>query len=63
MIEQNLMKFVGVLISDYAKLGKSLIKLAEEKGASKKEVLKILTEETKAYFLATGKKVKIRGFT
>ena len=49
-------EFVGVLISDYAKLAKSLIKLAEEKGASKKEVLKILTEETKAYFLATGKK-------
>ncbi|MGA7978212.1 MAG: hypothetical protein WB975_13335, partial [Nitrososphaeraceae archaeon] len=49
-------EFVGVLISDYAKLAKLLIKLAEEKGASKKEVLKILTEETKAYFLATGKK-------
>ena len=33
-------EFVGVLISDYAKLAKLLIKLAEEKGASKKEVAK-----------------------
>ena len=51
MIEQNLMKFVTVLISDYVKLAKSLIKLAEEKGASKEEMQKILKEKTKAYVL------------
>ena len=49
-------EFVAVLISDYAKLAKSLIKLAEENGASKEEVQKILKEKTKAFFPATGKK-------
>ena len=44
-------EFVAVLVSDYATLAKSLIKLAEKKGTSKKEVQKILTEETKASFL------------
>ena len=48
-------EFVAVLISDYATLAKSLMKLAEEKGASKEEVQKILKEKTKAYVLATGK--------
>jgi NTE family protein len=51
-------EFVGVLISDYATLAKSLIKLAEENGASKEAVQKILNEKTKAFFLATGKKGK-----
>ena len=51
-------EFVGVLISDYATLAKSLIKLAEEKGASKEELQKILNEKTKAFVLATGKKGK-----
>ena len=51
-------EFVAVLISDYAKLAKSLIKLAEEKGASKEELQKILKQKTKAYVLATGKTVR-----
>ena len=46
---------VAVLVSDYATLAKSLIKLAEENGASKEAVQKILKEKTKAVFLATGK--------
>jgi NTE family protein len=49
-------EFVAVLVSDYATLAKSLIKLAEENGASKEAVQKILNEKTKAVFLATGKK-------
>ena len=48
-------EFVAVLISDYAKLAKSLMKLAEEKGASKEEVQKILKEKTNSYVLATRK--------
>ncbi len=51
-------EFVAVLVSDYATLAKSLIELAEEKGINKKEVQKILTEETKAPSLVTGKKAK-----
>ena len=51
-------EFVAVLVSDYATLAKSLIKLAEKKGISKEEVQKILTEETKAPSLVTGKKAK-----
>jgi len=48
-------EFVAVLISDHILLAESLIKLAEEKGASKEEIQKILEEKTKAVFLATGK--------
>src|SRR5438094_1695522 len=48
-------EFVAVLISDYAILAKSLIKLAEENGASKEALQKILNEKTKVVFLATGK--------
>ena len=48
-------EFVAVLISDYMLLAKSLIKLAEENGASKEAIQKILKEKTKAVFLATGK--------
>ena len=48
-------EFVGSLISDYAKLAKSLITLAEENGVSKEALQKILNEKTKAAFLATGK--------
>ena len=40
-------EFVAVLISDYALLAKSLIKLAEENGASKEALQKILKEKTK----------------
>ena len=46
---------VAVLMSDYIRLAKSLIKLAEEKGVSKEAVREILKEETKAVYLATGK--------
>ena len=49
-------EFVAVLVSDYATLAKSLIKLAEENGAGKEAVQKILKEKTKAIFPATGKK-------
>ena len=48
-------EFVAVLVSDYAILAKSLIKLAEENGASKEALQKILKEKTKVLFLATGK--------
>jgi hypothetical protein len=48
-------EFVAVLVSDYAILAKSLIKLAEENGASKEAVQKILKEKTNVVFLATGK--------
>jgi predicted acylesterase/phospholipase RssA len=48
-------EFVAVLVSDYAILAKSLIKLAEENGASKESLQKILKEKTKVLFLATGK--------
>ena len=46
---------VAVLMSDFIRLAKSLIKLAEENGVSKEAVQKILKEETKAVYLATGK--------
>ena len=49
-------EFVAVLVSDYVLLAQSLIKLAEENGASKEAVQKILKEKTKAISLATGKK-------
>jgi predicted acylesterase/phospholipase RssA len=48
-------EFVAVLVSDYAILAKSLIKLAEDNGASKEALQKILNEKTKVVFLATGK--------
>ena len=50
---------MAVLISDFIRLAKSLIKLAEENGASKEAIRKILKEETKAVYLATGKHVRI----
>ncbi len=48
-------EFVAVLVSDYAILAKSLIKLAEDNGASKEALQKILKEKTKTVFLSTGK--------
>src|SRR6476660_8556859 len=48
-------EFVAVLVSDYAMLAKSLIKLAEDNGAGKEALEKILKEKTNAVFLATGK--------
>ena len=46
---------VAVLMSDFIRLAKSLIKLAEENGVSKEALQKIVKEETKAVYLATGK--------
>jgi NTE family protein len=46
---------VAVLVSDFIRLAKSLIKLAEENGVSKEALKKVLKEETKAVYLATGK--------
>lgn len=48
-------EFVAVLVSDYAILAKSLIKLVEDNGASKEALQKILNEKTNVVFLATGK--------
>ena len=49
-------EFVAVLISDHILLGESLIKLAEESGASKEAIQKILKKKTKVVSLVTGKK-------
>ena len=46
---------VSVLVSDFIRFAKSLIKLSEENGASKEALQKILKAETKAVLLATGK--------
>ena len=46
---------VAVLLSDFIRLAKTLIKLAEENGVSKEALQKTLKEETKAVYLATGK--------
>jgi NTE family protein len=46
---------VAVLVSDFIRLAKTLIKLAEENGVSKEVLQKALKEETKAVYLATGK--------
>ena len=46
---------VAVLVSDFIRLAKTLIKLAEENGVSKETIQKILKEETNAVYLATGK--------
>jgi predicted acylesterase/phospholipase RssA len=46
---------VAVLLSDFIRLAKNLIKLAEENGVSKDLLQKTLQEETRAVYLATGK--------
>ena len=46
---------VAVLLSDFIGLVKSLIKLAEEEGASEEALRKLLKAETKSVYLATGK--------
>jgi NTE family protein len=46
---------VAVLVSDFIRLAKSLIKLSEENGVSKGALRKVLKEETRAVYLATGK--------
>ena len=47
---------VAVLVSDFIRLAKILIKLAEENGVSKEVIQKHLEEETNAVYLATGKR-------
>ena len=46
---------IAVLMSDLVTLINSLIKLAEEKGASREELQKILKDKTKGIFFSTGK--------
>lgn len=46
---------IAVLMSDLVTLANSLIKLAEEKGADKADLQKILKKETKGIFFSTGK--------
>jgi hypothetical protein len=46
---------VAVLLSDFIRLAKNLIKLAEENGVNKEVLQMALREETKAVYLATGK--------
>jgi NTE family protein len=49
---------IALLMSDLVALATSLIKLAEQKGASKTELQKILNEKTKGVFFSTGKQGK-----
>ena len=49
---------VAVLMSDFATFARSLIKLAEENGASKEALQKILEEKTKGVYLVTGKSIR-----
>lgn len=51
-------EFVATILSDYTMLADSLIELAEEKGASKEDIQKILNEKTRAIFPATGMRGK-----
>ncbi|HKI09118.1 MAG TPA: patatin-like phospholipase family protein [Nitrososphaeraceae archaeon] len=46
---------IAALMSDFVTLANSLIKLAEEKGASNEELQKILNEKTKGIFFSIGK--------
>jgi hypothetical protein len=49
---------VAVLLSDFATFAKSLIELAEESGASKEALQRILDEKTKGVYLVTGEHVR-----
>jgi NTE family protein len=46
---------VAILLSDFIRLAKTLIRLAEENGVNKEVLQKILREDTRAVYLATGK--------
>ena len=46
---------IAVLMSDLVTLANSLIKLAEEKGATREELQEILKDKTKGIFFSTGK--------
>ena len=49
---------VAVLMSDLIRLAKSLIKLAEDNDVSEEALGKIVKEETKGVYLATGKHLR-----
>jgi predicted acylesterase/phospholipase RssA len=49
---------VAVLLSDFATFAKSLIKLAEESGANKEALQRILDEKTKGVYLVTGEHLR-----
>ena len=55
MTEQQFDENVAVLLSDFIRLAKSLIKLAKENGVSEDALQKIVNGETRAIYLATGK--------
>ncbi|MGB8937254.1 MAG: hypothetical protein WCC17_19360 [Candidatus Nitrosopolaris sp.] len=50
-------EYMTVLISDYAILAKSIIKLAEENGVNKKKLQQILHEEAKTVNARTGEQL------
>ena len=50
-------------MSDLIRLAKSLIKLAEDNDVSEEALGKIVKEETKGVYLATGKHLRFEGFT
>jgi NTE family protein len=47
-----------IRISDFAMFAKSLMKLAEYRGASKEELQKLLDEKTRVIYLGTGEQVR-----
>ena len=49
---------IAILLSDFATFVKSLINLAEEKGASKEELQKILGDKSRAIYPGTGEQVR-----
>lgn len=49
---------IAILLSDFASFAKSLIKLAEQKGATKGELQQILEEKTRVIYLGTGQQVR-----
>ncbi len=49
---------IAILLSDFAMFAKSLMKLAEDKGASKEEMQKLLDEKTRVIYLGTGEQVR-----
>ena len=52
---------IAALMSDFVTLAQALIKLAEEKGASKEELQKILNGKTKGVLVSTGKQRRYDG--
>lgn len=54
---------VAVIMSDFIRFAKSLIKLAKENSVSEEALRRILKEETKAVYLATGKHWRFEDLT